>query len=131
LRECLHFKESDVFGKNKKMQMKPDSVIGPGTVITGKLIFSGNLYIEGTVDGNVCALADQSGTLVVSERARIHGEVQVAHLVVDGTVDGQVTSSETIMLRAGARVTGNVFYRRIDTHRKSLLEGRLVYRPID
>jgi len=47
------------------------------------------------VRGNVAALTDQPGTLVVSADARIDGEVQAAHIVVNGTINGSVHAIET------------------------------------
>ena len=88
-----------------KLKTKPDSFIGRGTHITGQVFFSGDLHVEGTVHGNVSALPGQPSALIVSERGRIEGDVQVAHLVVAGIVNGQVTSSDAIELHAGARVT--------------------------
>ena len=67
-------------------------------------LFSGGLRVDGMVRGNVSALPDQPGTLVLSEHARIDGEVQVAHLVVNGTINGPVHAMESLELQAGARV---------------------------
>ena len=114
-----------------KLKTKPDSFIGRGAHITGQVFFSGDLYVEGTVHGNVSALPGQPSTLVVGERARIDGEVRVARLVVAGTVNCQVTSSDTIELHAGARVTADVYYRHLDVRRGSILEGRLIHRSAD
>ena len=79
------------------------------------------------VRGNVAALPDQPGTLVVSSDARIDGEVQAAHIVVNGTINGPVHATETLELQAGSRVKGDVYYKSIEIHQGAVVEGRLVH----
>ena len=117
--------------KNDKLKIKQGSIIGPGTHIAGQVFFSGELYVEGSVHGSVSALSDQAAKLVISDQASIDGEVRVAHLVVAGTINGQVTSSQAIEFRPSARVTGDVYYRCIDMQRGSIVEGRLTHQSTD
>ena len=91
------------------------------------MIFSGGLRVDGMVRGNVAALPDQPGTLVVSSDARIDGEVQAAHIVVNGTINGPVHATETLELQAGSRVKGDVYYKSIEIHQGAVVEGRLVH----
>ena len=80
------------------------------------------------VRGNVGALTDQPGTLVISTDARIDGEVQASHVVVNGTINGPVHATETLELQAGSRVKGDVYCK----HRNpqgAVVEGRLVHHP--
>lgn len=117
-----------MFGKNSKPHNRIDSLIGSGTTIEGDVRFSGGLRIDGEVRGNVHAVEGQPSTLVVSEHARIDGEVSVSHLVVNGTINGPVRSSEFLELQSRARVTGDVEYNAIEMHLGAIVEGRLVHR---
>ena len=111
--------------KNQTSKMKQDSIIGLGMHIVGDVFFSGELYMEGSVQGCVCALPGQAASMVIGEQARIDGEVRVAQLRVDGTINGQVTSDLAIEFRANARVTADVVYRSIEMQRGAIVEGRL------
>ena len=91
------------------------------------MVFSGGLRVDGVVRGNVAALAEQPGTLVVSSDARIDGEVQAAHIVVNGMINGPVHATETLELQAGSRVKGDVYYKTIEIHQGAVVEGRLVH----
>lgn len=113
--------------KTSKPQNRIDSLIGATTRIEGNVIFSGGLRVDGIVRGNVGAIADQPGTLVVSSDARIDGEVQAAHIVVDGTINGPVHATETLELQSGSRVKGDVYYKTIEIHQGAVVEGRLVH----
>jgi len=110
-----------------KPQNRIDSLIGSTTRIEGNVFFSGGLRVDGAVIGNVAALPDQPGTLVVSEQARIDGEVQAAHVVVNGTINGPLRATETLELQSGSRVTGDVHYKSIEMQQGAVVEGRLVH----
>jgi len=116
-----------MFRKQSKPQNRIDSLIGATTRIEGNLFFSGGLRVDGTVRGNVAALPDQPGTLVLSEQARIEGEVQAAHVVINGTVNGPVHAAESLELQASCRVKGDVHYKSIEIVRGAVVEGRLIY----
>ncbi|MDH4190111.1 MAG: polymer-forming cytoskeletal protein [Betaproteobacteria bacterium] len=117
-----------MFGKTKsKPQNRIDSLIGVTTRIEGNVYFSGGLRVDGEVRGNVAALPDEMATLVVSANARIDGEVQAAHVVVNGTINGPVHASETLELQVGSRVKGDVSYKSIEMHQGAVVEGRLVH----
>ena len=74
-----------MFGKASKPS-PIDSLIGAGTTIQGDITFVGGLRIDGHVKGNVKAAGSKPGTLVLSELAKVEGEIDVAHIVVNGTV---------------------------------------------
>ena len=116
-----------MFRKHSKPQNRIDSLIGATTRIEGNVFFSGGLRIDGTVRGNVCALPEQPGTLVVSEHARVDGEVQVSHLVVNGTINGPVHASESLELQANSRVKGDIHYSSVEMQQGAIVEGRLVH----
>jgi cytoskeletal protein CcmA (bactofilin family) len=116
-----------MFSKTSKPQNRIDSLIGATTRIEGNLFFSGGLRVDGLVRGNVAALPDQPGTLVISEHARVEGEVHAAHVVVNGTIVGPVNATESLELQGSSRVKGDVHYKSIEMHQGAIVEGRLVH----
>ena len=106
-------------------QKRIDSLIGAGTVVRGDVLFCGGLRIDGHVEGNVTTADGQAGTLVVSEEARVDGEVRVSHVVINGTVNGPVRADDYLELQAKARVVGDVSYRRLEMQTGALVQGRL------
>ena len=115
-----------MFGKANKPS-PIDSLIGAGTTIEGDVTFTGGLRVDGTVKGNVRASGNKPGTLVISELAKVEGDIDVAHVVINGTVAGPVRGSEYVELLPKARVTGNVSYKSIEIHVGAIVMGQLVY----
>ena len=120
-----------MFRRESKPQNRIDSLIGATTRIEGNVFFSGGLRVDGAVRGNVAALPDQPGTVVISEQARIDGEVQAAHVVVNGTINGPVDARETLELQAGSRVRGDIHYKSIEIQQGAVIEGRLVHHSVE
>ena len=112
---------------SNKPQNRIDSLIGNGTRVDGNVSFAGGLRVDGEIKGNVTASGDQPSTLVISEHARIEGEITVSHLVVNGTVIGPIHSSGFLELQTRARVTGDVEYNTIEMQLGAVVQGRLIH----
>jgi cytoskeletal protein CcmA (bactofilin family) len=61
------------FAKRKAAPIR--SLVGEGTVLHGNLGFADGVRIDGEVHGDVVATTAAS-LLVISEKARVHGEVK-------------------------------------------------------
>ena len=116
-----------MFGKKSGPKNTIDSLIGASTRIEGNVLFQGGLRIDGQVVGNIIADPDQPSMLVVSEPARIDGEVHGGHLVVNGTVNGPLVATEMLELQPRARVKGNVHYKALEMHQGAIVEGTLIH----
>lgn len=113
--------------KGTKPQNRIDSLIGPGTRIEGDVTFSGGLRVDGHIRGNVMAAGDQPSTLVLSDKAKIEGEIRVSHVVVNGAVTGPLHAREYLELQGKSRVTGDVHYKTLEIQLGAVVEGKLVY----
>jgi cytoskeletal protein CcmA (bactofilin family) len=104
-----------------------DTLIGRQTELKGDVHFSGGLHIDGKIKGKILADADKSAVLSISETGHIEGDVRVSHVVLNGTIVGDVYASQRITLSSKARVTGNVYYRIIEMTSGATVNGQLVY----
>jgi len=115
-----------MFGK-KHQNSAIDSLIGVGSEIQGNITFSGGLRIDGHVVGNVRGSGEKACTLVLSEQAKVEGEIEVAHVWINGTVVGPIHATEYIELLPKAKVSGDVHYKSIEMHVGAIVHGRLVH----
>ena len=116
-----------MFERKKPQPKRIDSLIGAGTVVDGDVTFTGGLRIDGAVHGKVATVDSQPATLVLSEQARIEGEVRVSHVVINGVVNGPVTANDYLELQAKARVNGDVVYRTLEMHVGAIVQGKLMH----
>jgi cytoskeletal protein CcmA (bactofilin family) len=117
--------------KAPQPQKRIDSLIGAGTTVQGDVVFTGGLRIDGVINGRVATVDGQPGTLVISEQARVDGEVRVSHVVVNGAVNGPVTANDYLELQAKARVHGDVLYRSLEMHVGAIVEGKLAHAEVE
>jgi cytoskeletal protein CcmA (bactofilin family) len=120
-----------LFGRNTKkvaepLQQRVDCLIGAETTVTGDVVFSGGLRIDGKITGDVTVSNVKAGTLTLGEHGCIDGDVRVSNLVVFGKIDGSVYVTGLVELRSSARVTGDVYYGSLEMEAGSVIDGRLV-----
>lgn len=117
-----------MFGsKSTKPESTIDCLIGAGTVIEGDLRFRGGLRIDGEVIGRVLAEPGKPSLLVLSENAKVKGEIRAAHVVIDGTVEGPVQADELLELQARARVSGDIRYAVVEVQHGAIVEGAILH----
>ena len=66
--------------------------------------------------------------LTLSNHAQVIGEIQAPHIVINGTVTGDVTADERLELASNARVEGNVFYKVLEMSAGAQINGKMVHR---
>jgi len=119
-----------MFGSDKKGAGRPtmavDTLIGAQTVIRGDITFNGGLHIDGQVHGAIVAEAGSDAVVTVSDKGRIEGEVRAPHVVINGTLDGNIVATERIELAAQARVTGNIHYKLLEMHAGAQVNGQIM-----
>lgn len=111
----------------RKSKSTIDSLIGISTNIQGNVNFKGGLRIDGHIKGNINAESGQPSVLVISEHAKIVGEIRAVHLIVNGEIVGDVHSVELLELQPKARITGDVYYKALEMHGGALVSGKLSY----
>jgi cytoskeletal protein CcmA (bactofilin family) len=98
------------------------SFIGPEMVIKGDVAAAAQLHVEGRIDGNVAC-----ESLCQGESGRIAGNIRAKQARIAGTVEGAVDAA-TLVLDAGASVTGDVTYETISIAAGARIDGRLTRR---
>ena len=115
-----------MFGnKPAKPDGRIDSLIGATARVDGNVHFTGGLRIDGVVKGSV--VAQDVGTVIVSEEASVEGEIRVGHAVINGRVVGPIHGTDSVELQAKANVNGDVHYKSLEVHLGAIVQGRLVH----
>lgn len=104
------------------------TLVSRDTVIVGDIRFSGELDIEGLVQGNIIAQQGTNALVRVLEQGRVEGEIRAPLVVINGAVEGDVYSSKHLELAPKARVQGGVFYARVEMAAGSEVNGSLTHR---
>ena len=98
-----------MFKKNKKQQpleineQEISTIIGEGYVFTGELQGSSVIRIEGKIIGNV----NVEGGVVLGENGYIEGNITSRSVIIYGTVDGNVKTTQLEIKKTG-HVNGEI-----------------------
>jgi cytoskeletal protein CcmA (bactofilin family) len=124
-----------LFGRRKDsgdpLQESVDCLIGPDAEITGDLIFTGGLRIDGRVIGDVSVSNVDAGTLVIGNDGAIEGDVRVSHVIIYGEVRGTIYATGLVDLRAQARIRGDVHYGAIEIQQGASMHGHLISNKLE
>lgn len=101
------------------------TLVSQDTVIVGDIHFSGNLDVEGLVQGNIIALPDKEAFVRIVHGGRVEGEIRVPSIVINGSVEGNVISSKHLELATNGQVHGDVFYTLVEMAAGSEVNGAL------
>lgn len=106
---------------------KISTVIGADTEITGDVVFSGGLHLDGTIKGSLTADQHGDSTLTLSEQGTIEGDVRVPNVVLNGVVVGDVYAAKRVELAPKAKVQGTVYYNMLEMALGAEVNGQLVH----
>jgi cytoskeletal protein CcmA (bactofilin family) len=113
--------------KDARADTETTSLIASGTQIRGDVQFSGRLHVDGKIEGSIRA-DDAAAVLTLSSHAQVVGEIQAPHIIINGSVNGDVTADERLELASNARVEGNVFYKVLEMSAGAQINGKMVHR---
>ena len=118
----------------KKQKQKPrrptgnfDTLISSRTTIEGDVHFSGGLHVDGHIRGKVLAEDGSDAVLRVSEVGEVTGDIAAPHVIINGTVHGDVHASAHLELAEKAAINGSVYYNLIQMAMGSSVNGNLVH----
>jgi len=114
--------------KDARAAMDVTTLIAAGTEIRGDIQFKGRLHVDGVIEGAIRGDGAQA-MLTLSEHARVTGEVQAPHIVINGEVTGDVSAADRLELASNARVEGNVYYKVLEMSAGARINGKMVHRP--
>lgn len=98
-----------------------ETVIGEGTRVEGEIHGTTSMELWGTVEGKVKI----DGLCWIRETGRLVGEVTAANVVVEGRLQGKITASQKVELRATCHVEGNIATRALAVAEGGYVEGHV------
>ena len=89
---------------NGATEVNRGGTLSSGVSIKGTVRFQKELTLDCEVEGRI----DSQGRLTVGKSAKIKGDIKTRSVIVDGTVNGNITAGERCELRAGCTVNGDI-----------------------
>lgn len=95
------------------------NLISQGTDITGDVKCNGDIRIDGTLNGNMVT----KGKVVIGPTGRIKGEVECKNSEVSGVVDGKISVSQLLNLKASSKIFGTIITDKLSIEPGAVFTG--------
>ena len=95
------------------------SRISAGTVIKGEIVSPYDIRIDGTFEGKI----QSKGRVVIGESAHIKGDIICENIDLWGKVDGGVFVKDTLALKEGCVVNGNLHIKKLSVELGATFNG--------
>lgn len=105
-----------VTNKRPQRQSVP-SIISADLTLTGTVVSSGDVQIDGRIEGDV-----RVGALVLGETAELKGDIYAEEVVIRGRVEGGIRARR-VQLCASAHVEGNILHQALSVESGAFFEG--------
>ncbi len=93
-------------------------VLGPGTIFTGNIVSNDDVLLSGNLQGNLSTKSN------VELSGAIKGDLSVASVTLDGgAVEGSVTAMDTVMMKRGSRIKGNIKAKNVTVSAGASVQG--------
>lgn len=99
-----------------------NTFIGPGSAISGDIRGNGFVRIDGDIDGNF----ETSGSVIIGEKARIHGNVTAKVAIIGGIVLGDVSAHDSVKLLSTSTVIGDIATCHLQVDDKVIIHGHCI-----
>ncbi|MEO8301263.1 MAG: polymer-forming cytoskeletal protein [Rhizomicrobium sp.] len=93
------------------------SIVSTDMAIQGSLSSSGDIQIDGRVEGDI-----RSCGLVIGEKAEVHGEIIAEDVTIRGKVVGRIRARK-VLLAATSRVEGDILHEAFAVESGAFFEG--------
>jgi cytoskeletal protein CcmA (bactofilin family) len=106
-----------VTAPKRAVRASAPSIISADLVVKGTLVSTGDMQIDGNVEGDI-----RSVGLVIGEKAEIFGEIVAEDVVVRGRVTGRIRARK-VMLSATSHVEGDILHEAFSVESGAFFEG--------
>ncbi len=98
-----------------------DTLLGKGSEFEGKLVFKGQVRIDGKYSGQI----QTDEILVIGASAKVNAEITAGTVIISGTVEGIIRASAVVELHKGAKVKGTIESPNVTMERDVSFDGTM------
>ncbi len=99
-----------------------NTFVGNGSFIKGNMKVNGFIRVDGDIDGDL----ETDGAVIISERARIQGNLTAKSAIIGGIVLGNVSAPESVKLLSTSAVVGDIITHRIQMDDNVIFHGHCI-----
>jgi cytoskeletal protein CcmA (bactofilin family) len=102
-----------------------ETIIGASLRLDGNLLLRNSIRIDGVVNGNILQEDGCETTVAIAKGATVSGDIRAKHVIVSGTLQGNIFTSNRVELLETAFVSGDITYGTLGIQVGAKVEGNL------
>jgi cytoskeletal protein CcmA (bactofilin family) len=95
------------------------NLISQGTEITGDVKSTGDVRIDGVLNGNMVT----KGKVVIGPTGRVKGEVECKNSEVSGLIEGKITVTQLLILKTSSKINGTIVTDKLSIEPGAIFTG--------
>jgi cytoskeletal protein CcmA (bactofilin family) len=96
------------------------TIISNGVKIEGKITSSGNIRVDGEIQGDIISQSNVS----VGENGQVNGQINAEVITIGGKVSGTVKAKEKLVLDSKGNLRGDIFTRILVVEAGAKFDGK-------
>jgi len=113
-----------MFTTKKDMKVEEEitnssNLIGKGTIIEGNIEASGNVRIEGQINGDILS----KSKVALGVTSYVNGNLIAQYADVEGEVKGKLEISEVLVLKSSSKINGDICTKKLVVEAGALISG--------
>ena len=105
------------FGNSKSEET---TIISKGVKIEGKITSSGNIRIDGEIQGDIFS----ESNITIGEVAKVKGQINANIITIGGKVSGIVRAKDKLILDSKSNLKGDIFTKKLVIEEGAKFDGK-------
>ncbi|MHA2100544.1 MAG: bactofilin family protein [Candidatus Kariarchaeaceae archaeon] len=96
------------------------TIISNGVKIAGKITCSGNIRVDGEIQGDIVSQSN----ITIGELGQVNGQINGEVVTIGGKVSGTVIAKEKLVLDSGGNLKGDLFTKNLSIEAGAKFDGK-------
>ena len=105
------------FGSSKSEET---TIISRGVKIEGKITSSGNIRVDGEIQGDIFC----ESNMTIGEGAKVDGQINANTITIGGKVSGIVRAKENLILDSKSNLKGDIYTKNLVIEKGAKFDGK-------
>ncbi len=105
------------FGSSKSEET---TIISRGVKIEGKITSSGNIRVDGEIQGDIFS----ESNITIGEGAKVNGQINATVITIGGKVSGIVRAKDNLILNSKSNLKGDIFTKNLVIEEGAKFDGK-------
>ncbi len=105
------------FGNSKSEET---TIISKGVKIEGKITSSGNIRVDGEIQGDIFC----ESNMTIGEDAKVDGQINANTITIGGKVSGIVRAKENLILDSKSNLKGDIYTKNLVIEEGAKFDGK-------